>query len=200
MEVVFHGSHKKSLWETDLIELKDKTHKVSVLMGAYNCSDTLETAIISIQKQTYDNWEIILCDDGSTDDTYKVAKRLADADSRIKLLRNEKNEGLNKTLNHCLKVSKGDYIARMDGDDESEPERFQKQIDFLERNAEYAFVSTPMILFDQAGDWGKTKVVESPTIEQVVTGTPFCHAPVMIRKKEFRKGRWIYREKTDVTG
>ena len=170
-------------FEHSLKELSVFPEKISVLTGIYNCSATLEAAVQSIQKQTYSNWEMILCDDGSTDDTFQTAKRLADADSRIKLLRNEKNEGLNRTLNRCLAASNGSYIARMDGDDESVPERFQKQVDFLREHPEYAFVSTQMIQFDETGDWGRTHTVKMPTAEQVVSGTAFCHAPVMIRRQ-----------------
>lgn len=91
--------------------------KISVLMGIFNCASTLEQAVLAIQNQTYDNWELILCDDGSSDNTYEVAQALAAKDSRIVLLRNVKNLGLNQTLNNCLVVATGDYIARMDGDD-----------------------------------------------------------------------------------
>ena len=121
-------------------------YRISVLMGIFNCETTLEEAIDSIKKQTYTNWELILCDDGSTDRTYEKAKDIAESDSRIILLRNEKNEGLNKTLNRCLAASCGEYIARMDGDDESLPERFQKQISFLEIHPEYALVRTAIFL------------------------------------------------------
>ena len=157
--------------------------KISVLMGVFNCEDTLYMAINSIQKQTYTNWEIVLCDDGSTDQTYRIAKDFADSDSRIILLRNKENEGLNKTLNRCLSASHGEYIARMDGDDQSMPERFQKQVDFLKSNPEYAFVSTPMILYDENGDWGRTTSPEYPSAEQIVAGSPICHAPVMLRRE-----------------
>ena len=92
--------------------------KISVLMGIYNCADTLPQAVASIQKQTYPNWELILCDDGSSDHTYEVAQALAAKDDRIVLLHNDRNLGLNQTLNACLAVATGDYIARMDGDDD----------------------------------------------------------------------------------
>ena len=87
-------------------------------MGIYNCATTLEHAVASIQNQTYTNWELILCEDGSSDNTYEIALKLAANDSRIILLRNEQNMGLNATLNRCLAVATGDYIARMDGDDD----------------------------------------------------------------------------------
>lgn len=157
--------------------------KISVLMGIYNCADTLEQAVSSIQNQTYTNWELILCDDGSSDNTYDVANELATNDSRIILLKNEHNLGLNATLNHCLTVATGEYIARMDGDDESLPARFEKQLDILRKYPEFSFVSCPMILFDETGEWGKTSIPEFPTPEQVVTGVAVNHGSVMVRKE-----------------
>ena len=156
--------------------------KISVLMGIYNCADTLAQAVASIQNQTYTNWELILCEDGSTDDTYKAAQALAAADSRIILLRNEQNLGLNATLNRCLAAATGEYIARMDGDDESVPERFEKQVAFLERNPQFQITSSPMVLFDENGEWGKTTLPACPTSADVISGTPISHAPVMLHK------------------
>lgn len=157
--------------------------KISVLMGIYNCAETLEQAVRSIQNQTYSNWELILCDDGSTDHTYAVASALEQQDSRIILVRNETNQGLNTTLNRCLSLATGDYIARMDGDDDCLPERFEKQLNFLENHPEFDIVSCPMILFDENGEWGRTQAKEYPQPEDVVTGSPICHAPVIMRKE-----------------
>lgn len=157
--------------------------KISVLMGIYNCASTLEQAVLSIQGQTYANWELILCDDGSTDNTYEVAQVLAAKESRIVLLRNKKNLGLNQTLNNCLTVAKGEYIARMDGDDDCLPERFERQLDLLEKHPEYQITSCPMKLFDENGEWGQTAVPEYPTPEEVVSGTPISHAAVMLRRE-----------------
>lgn len=157
--------------------------KVSVLMGIYNCAETLPQAVKAIQNQTYPNWELILCDDGSADDTYRVAQSLATADSRIILLRNERNLGLNQTLNNCLEVATGAYIARMDGDDDCVPERFQKQVALLESHSEFQITSSPMILFDESGEWGQTTLPEFPTPVNVVEETAISHAPVMLRKE-----------------
>lgn len=157
--------------------------KISVLMGVYNCQATLRQAVDSIQKQTYTNWELILCDDGSQDDTYLLAQKLAEEDSRITVIKNDGNKGLNITLNHCLQYATGDYIARMDGDDVSLPERFEKELDFLQNHPDYQIVSTPMILFDENGDWGSTTAPEYPTVRQVVCGSPICHAPVMMKRE-----------------
>lgn len=152
-------------------------------MGIYNCAATLEQAVASVQNQTYTNWELILCDDGSSDNTYEVAQALAEKDSRIVLLRNAQNLGLNQTLNNCLSVATGDYIARMDGDDDCVPERFEKQLDLLENHSEFQITSCPMKLFDETGEWGQTTVPEYPSSEDVVSGTPISHAAVMLRKE-----------------
>lgn len=160
-----------------------KKNKVSVLMGIYNCENTLAQAVNSIKNQTYDNWELIICDDGSTDGTLALAQKLAETDERLIILSNEENCGLNKTLNKCLSRAQGEYIARMDGDDDCSPERFSLQIDFLKSHEEYDIVSCPMILFDENGEWGKTNAIEKPTAKDVVCGSPICHAPVMMRKE-----------------
>ena len=161
--------------------------KISVIMGIYNCASTLPEAIESILNQTYSNWEVIMCDDGSSDDTFKVAQKYQRKyPEKIKVIRNEKNSGLNKTLNHCLKYADGDYIARMDGDDLSLPTRFEKEAEFLDDNPDYAIVSCPMIYFDENGDWGQGKAVEYPDKFTFVAGTPFCHAPCMVRTEAYK--------------
>lgn len=157
--------------------------KISVLMGVYNCASTLGEAIESIQKQTYEDWELIICDDGSTDDTYDIAKKYAELDKRIIVIQNKKNQGLNVTLNNCLKKASGQYVARMDGDDRCSTVRFEKQIKFLENNPKYAIVSSGMYLFDSSGKWGSTIPIEKPSPKDVVEGSPICHAPVMMRKE-----------------
>ena len=107
-------------------------NKVSILMGIYNCADTLSDAIDSIIKQTYVNWELILCDDGSQDDTYQVALKYQEKyPDKIILLKNKKNIRLAASLNRCAQYATGEYVARMDGDDLSLPNRFEKQVFFF---------------------------------------------------------------------
>jgi glycosyltransferase EpsE len=159
--------------------------EISIIMGIYNCAPTLREAIDSLLLQTFQKFELIMCDDGSTDDTYKIAKEYADKYENITLLQNDKNKGLNFTLNKCLTIAKGKYIARMDGDDISLPTRFQKEYVFLESNAEYAIVSSAMIYFDENGDFKQNKPIEKPKPKDFVFGTPHCHAPCMVRKEAF---------------
>lgn len=162
------------------------TPRISVIMGIYNCALTLPEAIDSLLNQTYKSFRIILCDDGSTDNTYEVAKQYADQYPFIRLIKNSENLKLAATLNHCLEYVDTEYVARMDGDDVSLPTRFEKEIDFLDKHAEFGFVSTPMIYFDKNGDWGVGKVIEMPEKKDFKYGSPFCHAPVMVRTSVYR--------------
>lgn len=155
--------------------------RISVLMGIYNCAPYLQEALDSLYVQTHQDFKIILCDDGSKDDTYSIAERNAAEHPNIVLIRNERNMGLNYTLNHCLEYADTEYIARMDGDDISLPARFETEIVFLDAHPEYAVVSVSMIYFDENGDFrvghGKGEVKS----RDFINGTPICHAPCMAR-------------------
>ena len=160
--------------------------KISVLMGIYNCADTLPEAIDCILAQTVTDWELILCDDGSRDDTYAVAEEYAKKyPDHIILIKNEKNMGLNFTLNHCLSHASGEFIARMDGDDLCDPTRFEKQLEALNRMPDIAIVGTRIHLFDDEGIWGATKPVKFPQKRDFVRGTPFSHGTCMVRREAF---------------
>lgn len=165
----------------------DESKKISILMGIYNCAATLAEAIDSIISQTYTNWQFIICDDGSKDNSYDIAKKYEKMDpDRFVVIKNESNIGLNSTLNRCLKIADGDYIARMDGDDVCAPTRFQKEVEFLNSHPDYAIVSTYMTTFDENGEWGCIKTLEYPQVKDFPTHVPmFCHAPCMIRKEAF---------------
>ncbi len=162
--------------------------EISVIMGIFNCEDTLSLAIDSVLAQTNSDWELILCDDGSEDHTYDVAKQYQERyPDKIVLLKNDRNRGLNYTLNHCLIHAKGCYIARMDGDDLCAPERFEIEAKTLEREPEIAIVSTDMSYFDESGTWGKISHPDYPKAEDFMHGTPFCHAPCMVRREAYMK-------------
>lgn len=159
---------------------------ISVIMGIYNCADTLPEAIESVLNQTYRDFELILCNDGSTDNTLQVAQHYAALDPEyVVLIENEKNMGLNYTLNHCLRVARGKYIARMDGDDRSLPHRFQVEVDFLDAHPEYALVSANLEVFDDDGIWGHTNFKPEPKPWDLVKGSSFSHSACMVRKSVF---------------
>jgi len=124
---------------------------VSVIIPVYNVELYVKEAIQSIQNQTYTNLEIIVVDDGSNDNTYKIVNELRKQDNRIKLYKNEKNLKIVKTLNRALSLSNGEYIARMDGDDISLPDRIEKKVKFLEEYNEYDLVGCSMKAIDTNG-------------------------------------------------
>lgn len=163
--------------------------KVSIIMGIYNCQETLSQSIDSILNQTYKDWELIMCDDCSSDNTYNIAKRYAERyPDKIKLIRNDKNITLAPTLNKCLKLANGEYIARQDGDDISVEDRIEKQVKFLKDNEEYDLVGTKMISFDEKGIKGIRGIEESnPTKFQMIKGTAFCHATILAKKTVYDK-------------
>ena len=165
-----------------------KNPVISVIMGIYNCGDTLSDAIECIVNQTFSDWELIMCDDGSNDDTYEIAISYKEKyPEKIIVLQNEKNRGLNYTLNKCLKQAKGKYIARMDGDDRCDKERFAIEINVLEKEPEISIVSTDMEFFDESGVWGKISHPEYPVPEDFVKESPFCHAPCMVKREAYMK-------------
>lgn len=163
---------------------------VSVIMGVYNCADTLSEAIESLLKQTYQDWELIMCDDGSSDDTYRVAeayqKKYPD---QIFLLKHDKNQGLNITLNDCLQAARGKFIARMDGDDISLPTRFEKEMDEFVKDPYLSVVSCPMIYFDENGEWGRGTINGNgyPQKTSLARGVVHCHAAAIIKADVMRE-------------
>lgn len=162
------------------------TPVISVIMGIYNCEATLGDAIESILNQTFQNFELILCDDGSTDRTLDIAKEYKEKyPCKLVLLVNKRNRGLNYTLNRCLSVAKGKYIARMDGDDISLPERFEHQVNFLENHTNISIVGTSMNVFDEKGIWGKHEYKLRPEKKDFLKGTPFAHPTCMVRKQAY---------------
>lgn len=161
--------------------------RVSIIMGIYNCAETLPEAIESILLQTFSDWKLIMCDDGSVDNTYAVARSYVEQyPEKMMLIQNEMNLGLNHTLNRCLEYANTEYIARMDGDDISLPERLEKEVQFLDRHCEYDIVSCPMIYFDDYGEFMMGKGNGEPDISFFCKGTPFCHAPCMVRREAYK--------------
>lgn len=161
--------------------------KISIIMGVYNCAPTLRESIDTIIAQTYEDWEFIICDDGSKDDTLKIVKDYKQRyPEKFVVLVNHSNKGLNATLNKCLSAANGAYIARQDGDDISVSSRLQKEVEFLDSHPEYAFVSSNMSFFNDQGIWGEWKNPETPQRKDFFRQSPcFCHAPCMIRREAF---------------
>lgn len=162
---------------------------VSIIMGVYNCKNKhlLEESVKSIVNQTYNNWELIICNDGSSDNTYKVLKEIQKLDKRINVVSYNENKGLPYALNECLKSSRGIYIARQDDDDISYPNRLDKEVLFLENNKEYALVGSIAEVYDDDGVYGEYNLEEKPTNESFLWNSPFLHPSIVIRKEVLKK-------------
>lgn len=158
---------------------------VSIIMGAYNAELTIKNAIDSVLTQTYINWEFIICDDCSTDNTLGILKKYHEKDPRIIVIRNETNKRLAASLNNCLSHAKGKYIARMDADDECLPTRFEEQVKFLETHSEIDLVGSNRIIFDDNGDKGVRGSIENPTERTFLKGSPFAHPTIMAKKSVY---------------
>ena len=160
--------------------------KISVIMGIYNCAETLPEAIESIINQTYDNWELIMCDDASTDNTYEVASSYRDNyPEKIILIQNENNSKLAYSLNHCLEYASGEFVARMDGDDISKPERFEKELEYLLSHPEYDLVGCAMQRFNNDGLADIVYAVDSPNYYTLKNRIPFHHATILTYKRVY---------------
>ncbi len=155
--------------------------RVSVIMPAYNGEKTIEESIESILSQTYTDWELIICDDCSTDGTYGIAAEYAQKYKNIILLRNNKNSGAGATRNLCIRHAKGEFIALMDCDDISLPERLENQVRFLEQNTEYSMVGSFADLFDANGIYMTMRYPKIPLRKNMFLGAQFVCASVVLR-------------------
>lgn len=124
---------------------------ISVIMGNYNTPvNYLREAIDSVLAQTYSNFEFIIVDDCSTDDSCAAIESYTDP--RIRLIRNEKNLGLAASMNRALELCRGEYVARMDSDDVCFPQRFEKQMAYMEQNPDVILCGSYVRFIDENGD------------------------------------------------
>lgn len=131
--------------------MQNNNPEVSVVMATYNGERFLKKAIASILEQTWTNFEFLIVDDCSIDQTSKILADFAFKDKRIKIIKNEKNLGLTKSLNKALEITQGKYIARMDDDDIAKPTRLEKQFTFLEGHFDYALIGCLADVIDERG-------------------------------------------------
>lgn len=164
---------------------------VSVVMPVYNAEAYVGEAIESILAQTFDNFELIILDDGSTDRSGQVLKQYQQRDARIKIISRE-NRGLVATLNEGIECSTGRYIARMDADDIALPERFSKQVEFLETHPDYVVVGSRVLLIDPEGlpicpfsTLTEHEAIDSAHMEG--ESGAICHPASMLRRDMLQK-------------
>lgn len=155
--------------------------KITVLMSAFNSEEYINEAIDSILNQTFSDFEFIIIDDGSTDNSLKIIECYQD--SRIRLIKNEINIGLTNSLIKGIQNARGKYLARMDADDISINDRLEKQFNFLEKNKHISIVGSYVLFFDKQGQevLGKAPLTHEEIIVELLLGYTLFHPSVMIR-------------------
>lgn len=159
---------------------------VSIVMSVYNAQEYLDASINSILNQTYKNFEFIIVNDGSTDSSLNIIKSFRD--ERIRVL-DQANTGLAKALNNGISIANGKYIARMDADDISLPDRISMQVAFLEENLDYVIVGSNANFIDLKGEYLYTSKL-SETNDEIASVLPYCpffHSSTMFLKDAFAK-------------
>lgn len=160
-----------------------ETPLISVVMSTLNPNEgELRKSVESIINQTISSWELLIYDDGSSEDKRALIQEISRLDKRIHYIRGNSNRGIAAGLNECLKVANGIYVARMDDDDICLSERFEKQMNFLDANTEYQWVGVLADLFDENGIWGRADRPEKPESVDFFHSSPFIHPSVMFRK------------------
>ncbi len=157
-------------------------------MACYNCEQTLPRAIESILSQTYKNWIMICCDDGSTDNSYAI---LCDYQkkhpTKFVILKNNENKQLPYSLNRCLKYVKTDFVARMDADDWSMPTRLEKEISYLKAHKKVDLLGTGIAVFENEKQISSNITPAHPTIYDMSRSHCFSHATIMTYKYVYDK-------------
>lgn len=168
---------------------------VSVIIPCYNAAKYVEQAVRSIMEQSYKNLEILVANDCSTDETLEILKKLACEDSRIKVINNEVNLQIVKTLNKLIDLSNGKYIARMDADDISLPDRILHQVSFLEKNPQYDVCGVSAFHINENGQKIRKSLLPKK-YEDIKTASlymsPLYHPTVMIRSNVYKSN--LYNE------
>lgn len=166
---------------------------VSVLLPAYNAEEYISEAIQSILNQTFTDFELIIINDGSTDNTEKEIRKFTD--SRIRYLKNNENIRLIATLNKGIHLAKGKFIARMDADDISLPERLMKQVNFMNKNTDIGLLGTWFRTFNREGDTNKivNYAVDDARIRiKHLYQIHLCHGTAMFRKSTISKCNLLF--------
>jgi glycosyltransferase involved in cell wall biosynthesis len=162
---------------------------VSVIMSVYNSDGSLRKSIQSILNQSYKNYEFIIVNDGSTDDSYKIINDIKKKNSRIKFYNFKENKGLGRSLNFAIKRSKGSYIARLDSDDYAYKDRLSTQIKFIKRNPLVDILGSNADYFSSSNKF--IKKTKMPISDQSIKNNIYCfnpliHSSLMIKKSFFK--------------
>ena len=162
-----------------------RSPKISVIMSVYNGEAHLTDSISSILDQTFTDFEFIIVNDCSTDSSPEIIRSFRD--DRIRVINNEKNIGLTRSLNRALKVARAEYIARQDADDLSLPGRFERQLKYMEDHQEVALLGTSIFVIGSDGEILEKRIAAPDPGKTLLKGNRFYHGSVMIRREVLDK-------------
>jgi glycosyltransferase involved in cell wall biosynthesis len=165
---------------------------ISVVIPVYNGADYLHEAVESILRQTWKDFELIIIDDGSTDNSVSIMESFNDP--RIRVISNSRNRGLEYCLNTGLRLARGSYVARMDCDDISLPSRLEKQFRFMETHKEVSVCGSYIELFGALSGIEKHPLQHEEILCQLLFASPFAHPSIIMRKDFFVKNNIFYDE------
>jgi len=160
---------------------------VSVLLPVYNGAEYLDEAIQSLLAQTFSDLEIIVIDDGSTDESASILEKFSE--DRVRVY-HQANQGLAAALNRAISLARGDYLARQDQDDVSRPERLEKQVAFLQAHPQHGMVGTWARIWLENQEAGRSHrhPAESHILKwELLFNNPFVHSSMLIRKSAMQK-------------
>ena len=162
--------------------------EVSIIIPVYNAGKFLDETIKSILNQTYQDWELLLVDDGSTDNSIDVIKKIQKNDKRIKLLQNKKNVGPALSRNSGVKASKGRYICYLDADDFWDKQKLEKQVKFMQKqNCAFSFTGYEFTNSKGVLSGKKVSVPEKISYRQALKNTTICTTTVMFDMSKLTK-------------
>ena len=169
---------------------------VSVVMSTYNRADLLPRAVESILNQTYGDFEFIIIDDGSTDGTVDILRAYTEQDNRIKVITNRPNQGLIVSLNKGIDAARGKYIARMDDDDVAVPQRFERQVAFMEDHSDVAAVGSWISPLDSMTPYSFQRETDPERIRIMLYlgSVPVCHPSLLMRRDFLNRHHIRYRQ------
>lgn len=162
-------------------------------MPVKNAGKFIGSAVESVCRQTYKNWEMIVVDDGSVDETGNILSKFAKKDKRIRVITNNASKGIGASLNSAIDLANGKYIARMDGDDISLPRRFSTQVEYLDRNSRIVAVGGQAEMIDGEGEIFAFKhfPTDSKILrEMIMWVVPMQHPIMMVRAHVYKKCRY----------
>ncbi len=165
---------------------------VSVLLPTYNSSEFITETIEHVLNQTYHNFEFIIVDDASTDNTLEITQQYASKDQRIKIFQSKKNEGISATHNKCIQYSNGKYLAYLNHDDLALPDRLKKQVDFLEKNLEIGVCGSSIEYFGNSNHIWHTLRVPRKIKCNLLFSVTVNNPSAMVRKELFEQHQFLY--------